>query len=196
MTVTVGLFGKLPAHGDFVRRGLPGALVDSLDAWLQAELGRAEDPAAAITAIRPARLASTAIAPGQLALGALVAGRDRVGRSYPLLALRLSPHPSGVLPEAMPVAWDDWCGRAEAILLAASQSAWSADVTQAALETAARATVAALVPAPMFGVPNDREPATLSWRPTLVPGPRVTTRSVGLPRGAAFDALIGQAVLA
>ena len=32
---TVGLFGKLPARGDFVRSGLPGDFVAAWDDWLQ-----------------------------------------------------------------------------------------------------------------------------------------------------------------
>ena len=31
----IGLYGKLPAHGDFVRRGLPQSFVRPWDAWLQ-----------------------------------------------------------------------------------------------------------------------------------------------------------------
>jgi len=36
-----GVFGKLPAHGDFVRRGLPQSFVGPWDAWLQAGIGMA-----------------------------------------------------------------------------------------------------------------------------------------------------------
>lgn len=31
-----GLFGKMPAHGDFVRRGWPDEVIDPLDVWLSA----------------------------------------------------------------------------------------------------------------------------------------------------------------
>ncbi len=34
IAMTPGLFGKLPAHGDFVWRGWPDALVAALDCWL------------------------------------------------------------------------------------------------------------------------------------------------------------------
>ncbi len=34
-TETIGLFGKLPAHGDFVQRNLPAAFVNIWDEWLQ-----------------------------------------------------------------------------------------------------------------------------------------------------------------
>ena len=46
--LAAGLYGKLPAHGDFVWRGWPDALVARLDGWLtagvaalRAELGEA-----------------------------------------------------------------------------------------------------------------------------------------------------------
>src|SRR4029453_5911811 len=34
-TVDVGLFGKLPSHGDFLRRRTSDAFVDAWDAWLR-----------------------------------------------------------------------------------------------------------------------------------------------------------------
>ena len=38
-----GLHGKLPAHGDFVRRGLPTSFCEPWDAWLQAGMTAARD---------------------------------------------------------------------------------------------------------------------------------------------------------
>ncbi len=187
---TVGFFGKLPAHGDFVRRGLPVAATTLLDDWIQGGFGRATDPAAAIRALMPLRFASSAIVEGELGLGTMVASSDSVDRDYVLVALRLSPNASGALPETLPDAWDDWCARAEALLLAARTVPWTADATQAALEAAARATVVALVGTGPFAVPATIVPATLTWRPTVGGGDRRVDRSDDLPRGEAFDALI------
>lgn len=191
LAATIGLFGKLPAHGDFVRRGLAPALAAALDDWLQAELGRFADPAAVIRDLTPARLATTALEPGKLAVGAIVASWDRVGRVFPLVALRVTEHASGALPEVMSEAWDDWGGRAEAMLTAARNAGWTADAAAAALEASARATMAALVPPPPFAVPDSPEPETLAWRPVLLPGPRDVWRTPGLPSGAAFARLLG-----
>lgn len=190
MTATVGFFGKLPTHGDFVRRGLPVATASLLDDWIQAGFARADDPAAAIRSLAPVRFASTAIAGGTLGLGTMVASRDSVGRDYVLVALWLSPHSSGVLPEKLPDAWDDWCARAEALLVAAQNVPLTADATQAALEATAIASVVTLVGTPPHAVPDDTGPATLSWRPVVGGGERRVTRSDGLPRGDAFDRLI------
>ncbi len=187
VTVTVGFFGKLPAHGDFVRRGLPSSVTKSLDDWLQAEFARSSDPAAAIATLKPVRFASSSVVDRELALGTMIESVDRVGRAYVLMALRLSPHPSRVLPDPMPPAWDDWCGRAEALLIAARNSDWTADATQAALETAARAAVVALTPPAPYVVPQVLAPMTVSWRSSVDSGARRVDRTDGLPRDDAFD---------
>ena len=186
----VGLYGKLPGHGDFVRRGLGALVADRLDAWMQAGFARADDPAAAIADMMPVRLASTAIEDGALAIGAVITSRDKVGRAFPLIALRTAPHPTGALPDTPPRAWDDWAARAEALLVAARKAGWSADDTQAALEAAARATVIALAPAP-FAVGEGDGPGTLVWRPVLLPGPSDVLRCEGLPAGEDFDRMFG-----
>ena len=189
----VGLFGKLPAHGDFIRRGQAGAAIDALDDWLQSELARASNPGAAIHALAPMRFATTALVPGQVAVGALVDSRDRVGRQYLLIALRLAPHPNA-FPDALPDAWDDWSGRAEATLIAARETGWTADATQAALEVAARSAVATTTPIRPFVVGNAPASATMVWRPVLLPGPRDLIVTEGLPCGDAFDRLLGARV--
>ncbi len=184
----IGFFGKLPAHGDFVRRGLPTALTSRLDGWLQTEFGRRMDPAASIAALAALRFASSAVINHELALGTMIASQDRVGRDYVVIAIRLSAHPSQVLPDPIPAAWDDWCGRAEVLLVAARDGAWTADATQAALETASRTAVVELTAAAPFALPDTAAPTTASWRPML--GPAASTwidRSGVLPSGDAFD---------
>ena len=191
MTTVTGFFGKLPAHGDFVRRALPAAVVASLDDWLQDELGRDGDPDAAIAGFDPVRFASTAVADGQLGLGTIAGSSDRVGRAYVVTALRLSPYPAGAVPAAIPPAWDDWCGRAEAVLVAARDAHWTADATQAAIESAGRASVVELVADPPALVADIVVPTTLWWRPRL-DGTAATGRCESLPRDAAFDDFIGR----
>lgn len=39
----VGLFGKLPAHGDFIYRDLPSGFINAWDAWLQAYVGSSRE---------------------------------------------------------------------------------------------------------------------------------------------------------
>jgi len=40
MAWSAGVFGKLPRHGDFIRRGMDDAAADGWDAWLSGELER------------------------------------------------------------------------------------------------------------------------------------------------------------
>lgn len=80
------VFGKLPAHGDFVARGMPAAEREALDAWLSTSLmaarahyGDAFD--ARFDAAQPWR------ADGDGVAGAIAASQDASGRRYPVLLL-------------------------------------------------------------------------------------------------------------
>ncbi len=43
LTNTVGFFGKLPAHGDFIYRGLPSQFIQVWDQWLQGFVGCSQE---------------------------------------------------------------------------------------------------------------------------------------------------------
>lgn len=82
-----GLFGKLPARGDFVARGLPPGARPMVDRWLTrvlAPLARCPDdwPATGFRGL-------IALGDAGLALLAL-ASRDGAGRAFPLAAVTLS----------------------------------------------------------------------------------------------------------
>ena len=80
------LFGKLPAHGDFVRRG-DAALVQRLDRWLTEEVERL---AAGLDDAYDARLAALPVWAFTLAdglAGSLSASHDRTGRVFPVVAV-------------------------------------------------------------------------------------------------------------
>ena len=81
----MGLFGKLPAHGDFVRRGDP-ELVGRLDAWLSGQLERLADDAGNDFDARLAGLPVWCFRLGDGLAGALAVSHDKVGRIYPLVA--------------------------------------------------------------------------------------------------------------
>lgn len=86
-----GLYGKLPAHGDFCCRGLPESFVQPWDAWLQAGIVEARDTLgddmfAQAWSSAPAwrfRLPAQACGPDPIA-GLLLASEDMVGRRFPL----------------------------------------------------------------------------------------------------------------
>lgn len=88
-----GLFGKLPAHGDFVRRGWPDETVDAVDRWLTKTVGaarsaRTEEDFAAW--MRAAPLWRGFVPAGKLGPHALHLGVapsvDKAGRLFPIAA--------------------------------------------------------------------------------------------------------------
>lgn len=85
-----GVYGKLPAHGDFVRRELPLSFIQPWDEWLQAGLGAARDALgsefdATCATAPPWRFRLPAGACGSCAVvGVLLPSRDSVGRTFPL----------------------------------------------------------------------------------------------------------------
>ena len=86
----VGLFGKLPSHGDFLRRRVSDAFVDAWDAWLRRSLSDSQatlgDRWVDVYLTSPAwRFVCAAGACGPAAtIGVMVPSVDRVGRFFPL----------------------------------------------------------------------------------------------------------------
>ena len=70
-----GLFGKLPAHGDFINRGLPAPLRKSLDHWITRHIGQQPLPAGALRV----RLTLG----GAPYFAVIMASRDKHGRGFP-----------------------------------------------------------------------------------------------------------------
>lgn len=105
--MTTGLFGKLPAHGDFVRRRLPESFCEPWDAWLQAGIAAAREELGENFShtwdSAPAwrfRLPGGACGPDAVA-GVLLPSEDFSGRRFPLTLAALLPAGS----EAPSVAW-------------------------------------------------------------------------------------------
>lgn len=89
------LFGKLPAHGDFVSRGLDAPTRDALDLWLTAEMERAQAVWGESFEQRyeaaPVWHFVDADAAGNWTGGILCASTDRVGRRFPLMFAAAAP---------------------------------------------------------------------------------------------------------
>lgn len=83
-----GFFGKLPAAGDFVARGLPQGVRPVLDRWLTRHL--ADVAARPADWPEPGLLAAIAGPAGPLGL-AMVASHDATGRCFPLAACVSGP---------------------------------------------------------------------------------------------------------
>ncbi|WP_174300571.1 type VI secretion system-associated protein TagF [Caulobacter sp. S45] len=115
-----GLFGKTPAAGDFLRLNLPAGTASVLDAWIEAGLAhlaaQATDWAHGFADAPAWRFVTTAGEAGPSPLAGVVApSRDRVGRSFPCMAL--APL-DGLEPQAA-VACTPWFDRAEAAVAVA-----------------------------------------------------------------------------
>lgn len=119
---TPGLYGKLPALGDFVQRRLPATLVDPWDEWLRAALAasRAALGETWLERYLTCPLWHFVLSPGLagpgLWTGVLMPSVDRVGRYFPLTIA--CPLPPTVNPIAVPAA-TGWFAHADALVLTA-----------------------------------------------------------------------------
>ena len=131
--LVVGLYGKLPAHGDFVRRALPRSFCDPWDEWLQRGMEAARDAlgegwAAAWEAAPCWRFALPAGACGpDPVAGVLATSSDTVGRRFPLTA-------AAIWPGAVEGRWPaGWFAALEGAVHAAREAGFDADALAALL---------------------------------------------------------------
>ena len=117
----IGFYGKLPSHGDFLRRRVPDAFVGVWDAWLQecvsasqsALGGRWLDVYLTSPAWRFA-CAPGICGPAPVA-GLMVPSVDRVGRYFPLTVVAQLPAAASVLTIASQAA--DFFDAAERLVI-------------------------------------------------------------------------------
>jgi type VI secretion system protein ImpM len=104
--VQVGLYGKLPSHGDFLRRRTSDAFVDVWDNWLQECIATSRSALAdrwldAYLTSPVWRFACAAgVCGGEPLVGVMVPSVDRVGRYFPLTLVAEVPPHVGVLAAA------------------------------------------------------------------------------------------------
>ena len=125
--MTAMLFGKLPAHGDFVARGLEPDARDALDDWLSGEMAAARATFEAeferrYDSAMPWRFAVEDEA-GWIA-GALAASADSAGRRFPMLVASVAPTPAAV---------SNLAAACEQAIGEAFRSGWTADQLHAHL---------------------------------------------------------------
>ncbi len=96
--LTTGFFGKVPAAGDFVQRGLPPDFVSDWDRWVARHLARplAVEPLEAHPILR---FLIGPVAGGPLA-GVVMASTDSAGRCFPLTIAARVPTASMSIAEA------------------------------------------------------------------------------------------------
>lgn len=174
-----GLYGKLPARGDFVRVGLPNTFVAPWDAWLQAGIAASRDQFGTdwLPAWLEAPVWRFSLAPGlcgpDAVLGLMLPSVDRVGRYFPLTLAAVFPHGAA----SDPATAEAWLDDAEA----AGRAALEQDATQDQ--------VAALLPPLPHAVPA-RTTGSRWW---TAGGPRVAAaewRRPALPDSEDFAAML------
>ena len=181
-----GLFGKLPARGDFVRENLPRDFTDSWDAWWQRGLGETQQRPRDewISAWLEAPVWRFLLPPGLCGrngvLGIWLPSVDKAGRYSPL-----------TIAATAPGDWAPSVGAMTSFLAAAEQAGCDtlehdlapADLLQRIQDAFIAAD--ATVPAP------DLAPGRAAW--WTEGGPRVAPRletAAALPEGSRFAALI------
>ncbi|GGH20154.1 hypothetical protein GCM10007036_23540 [Alsobacter metallidurans] len=172
----IGFYGKIPAHGDFVRRNVPDAFVAAWDRWLQDAMAAVKDAfgtdlhdvweQAPVWRFRIAGAEGVAIVEGVLA-----PSRDWVDRLFPLAVVRLAGPDE---PAAPPLWYEDM---AERVSLASR------------LRIRADALIDELLPWDDAGAwPPEPAPAPGWWSPG-----RSRLSDAGLPAPSAFPGMIARA---
>lgn len=95
-----GVYGKLPAHGDFVMRNLPSVFINAWDAWLQQFVGGSREQlgeewlATYLTSPMWRFVLSPGAVDGNAWAGVVMPSVDRVGRYYPFSVVVRLPRES------------------------------------------------------------------------------------------------------
>ncbi len=99
------VFGKLPAHGDFIARGMPADVRAELDDWLSASMMGAREVYRAAFEAR-FDMAQPWRAEGDGVVGAVAASQDAAGRRYPVVLLSSGAEVEDLLYAAITEGWD------------------------------------------------------------------------------------------
>ena len=111
-----GLFGKVPAQGDFLRLGVASPAAQALVGWLHEAIEPVHRAGAALPSA-PVRFLFRGARSPEALVGTMVASRDRVGRAFPLCAFtRVPARALAAAFPGLPGAADALCAAAEALL--------------------------------------------------------------------------------
>jgi len=94
---TIGLFGKLPAHGDFVQRNLPAGFINVWDEWLQHFIAGTKEQLGEswldvyLTSPLWRFVFSAGVIDDNSWTGVMIPSVDRVGRYYPFSIIKKLP---------------------------------------------------------------------------------------------------------
>ncbi len=127
----IGLYGKLPAYGDFIFRDLASAFVNRWDDWLQLYVSASREQIGDgwldvyLTSPIWRFVMSVGVIDENMWCGLIMPSVDRVGRYFPISIVSRLP------PSASPVSWlftqQGWYRQVEDICLAALDGSIDAD---------------------------------------------------------------------
>ncbi|WP_333816600.1 type VI secretion system-associated protein TagF [Tabrizicola sp.] len=112
-----GFFGKLPATGDFVSRGLPDTFRKPWDAWLTRHVAPLQREGLIFP---PGGLRFRLPSGGHLAAGLILPSQDSAGRLFPLSLLFIAG--GDVTPDQI----DPWCDAATGLEILSADDLWHA----------------------------------------------------------------------
>ena len=127
----IGLFGKLPAHGDFIHRNLPSDVITPWDEWLQHFIASSREQMGGdwlniyLTSPVWRFVLSEGVLDNNSWSGVMIPSVDRVGRYYPFTVLTKIPaaiNPLEFLPKN-----SSWFDQIENVLMDALETDMSAD---------------------------------------------------------------------
>lgn len=142
-----GIYGKLPAHGDFIHRNLPTRFINAWDSWLQGYVGSSQEQLGNdwLDTYLTSPIWRFALSPGVIDekgwVGIMLPSVDRVGRYFPFSVVQ--PLPPQSAPTAVISAASAWFEAIEGAALSALEGAISIDDL-----------LPELAHAPAFGVGN------------------------------------------
>lgn len=135
----LGVFGKMPAHGDFVTRRVPSSFLESWDVWLQEAIAISRSQLGErwlevyLTSPLWRFVLSTNVCGNSSWVGVLMPSVDSVGRHFPLtLCARLDDQSSAF--DALEPSWMDWFEKAESLALSCLEADFDLDHFDAALQ--------------------------------------------------------------
>lgn len=134
----MGLYGKLPAYGDFISRNLGSAFITPWDEWLQHFISGSQEQIGEdwLNIYLTSPIWRFALSPGvidnNMWAGLMMPSVDRVGRYFPISIIK--PFASNISPVSFMQQQGDWYNSIEALCLTALDDSLDVDELVAAVD--------------------------------------------------------------
>jgi len=134
----MGLYGKLPAYGDFISRNLSSSFITPWDEWLQHFISGSQEQIGEdwLNIYLTSPIWRFTLSPGvidnNMWAGLMMPSVDRVGRYFPVTIVK--PFHSNVAPVNFMLQQTDWFDTVEALCLTALDESIDADELVAAID--------------------------------------------------------------